>query len=65
MKRYAMISLLIEFVKTCDRVNLTPSEKHIDAFLNSVGEYRYRDRFIRFCFYEWENRDNKINELLN
>jgi len=59
-----MIGLLIEFVKRCDRANVTPYEKHIDAYLNSVDRYDLREKFIKFCFYNWENRDNKIEELL-
>lgn len=50
--------LLFEFVLRCDSGGITPDEKHIDAFLHSAGKWNKenRERFIKFCFYDWENR---------
>lgn len=54
----ANLTLLLEFVGKCDRAGITPNEKHIDAFLNSIDRYDLRINFIKFCFYHWENRRN-------
>jgi len=54
---------LLEFILRCDKANVTPAEKEIDAFLYSVDRYNFRNEFILFCFYHWENRHREINRL--
>lgn len=62
-----MIGYLYEFIGRCDNARVTPDEKHIDAFLNQYNRIDLRNNFIRFCFYNWEDRknDKKMSELLN
>lgn len=59
-----MIGLLYEFCINCDKARVTPAEKEIDLFLRMVGREDLREYFILFCFYNWENRyefiDNNI-----
>jgi len=51
-----VIGLLYEFCQKCDKMGITPAEKEIDLFLNYINKKEYREDFIRFCFYNWENR---------
>jgi hypothetical protein len=59
-----MIDLLYEFCLRCDKAKVVPAEKEIDAFLMSIDKWELREEFIKFCFYNWENRyeflDNNI-----
>jgi len=59
-----MIQYLFEFILRCDKANVTPAEAEIDAFLYSINRYNFRNEFILFCFYHWENRHDQINRLL-
>ena len=63
------IDILFEFIGKCNSVGMTPSEKEIDAFLISCDAVKERDNFIKFCFYNWERRNdykfmNKFIELV-
>jgi hypothetical protein len=62
-----MISLILEFVHRCNKANVTPSDKEIDAYLMYVDRMDLKDDFIKFCFYNWEKRNDNdfINELIN
>jgi hypothetical protein len=62
-----MTSYLYEFIGKCDRAGITPDEKHIDAFLNQYNKFSLRENFIKFCFYNWEDRKNelKMDKILN
>jgi len=51
-----IIQLLYEFCYKCDKDKLIPSEKEIDLFLQMVKRDDLREDFIKFCFYNWENR---------
>ena len=58
---------LLEFIGVCNLLNLTPDDKHIKAFLNSCGSHQYLNKFIKYCFYYWEERSydtNLINKQL-
>ena len=61
-----MINLIIEFIARCNSVNITPAEREIDAYLMSVDRLDLRQHFIKFCFYNWEKRndENFINNLI-
>ena len=48
-----MIVLLTEFVLRCRKAGIVPNEKHIEAFLNSHNKIKYRETFIKLCFYHW------------
>lgn len=57
-----MKALLIGFIAYCDKLGITPYEKHIDIYLRSVKDLKYdidevRNYFIHFCFYHWERRN--------
>jgi len=54
-----MIGVLLDFIGKCNSVNLTPCEKHIDAYLMYVDRMDLRNDFIKFCFYSWEKRNDK------
>ena len=61
-----MMGVLLDFIGKCNSVNLTPSEKHIDAYLNGINRIDLRNDFIKFCFYSWEKRNDQyfINRLI-
>ena len=59
-----MITLLYDFSNQCSRMKVTPSEKHIDAFLMKVDAMQYRNHFIQFCFYHWENKFFVLERML-
>jgi hypothetical protein len=58
-----MIGLLYEFCTKCDKAGVVPAEKEIDLFLRMVKRKDLREYFIKFCFYNWENRYIEINKL--
>ena len=58
-----MIGLLYEFCNKCDKAGVVPAEKEIDLFLRMVKRKDLRKEFIKFCFYNWENRYIEINKL--
>lgn len=58
-----MISLMYDFQNQCSKAGITPSERHIDAFLRKVCRMDLREDFIRFCFYSWENRMEVLERL--
>lgn len=49
-----MISYLTEFVIRCKKAGIKPNEKHIDAYLSSIGKTKYTEPFIRICFWYWD-----------
>jgi hypothetical protein len=55
-----MTVFIYEFIHKCDSAGVTPAETQIDWFLKMVNKPQYRDSFIKFCFYHWENRHNEI-----
>lgn len=61
-----MINLLHEFCLRCDKAKVVPAEKEIDAFLMSANKLELREKFIKFCFYHWEKRNdtNFVNRLI-
>ncbi len=60
-----MIGLMYDFINQCDKLGYTPDESHIDAFLNKVGAMEHRNKFIKFCFYSWDNRMEVMEKLIN
>ena len=62
-----MDSLLYTFIYKCDKVNLLPSESHIDMYLKGCNRLDLRTNFIKFCFYNWEIRKDadKVEAILN
>jgi len=62
-----MIGIILDFIGKCNENNITPSEKHIDAYLNVINRLDLRDNLIKFCFYNWEERNNTnfINRLID
>ena len=51
-----MINLLLEFIGKCNNSKATPSEREIESFLNCANEMKYKNTFIKWCFYYWEDR---------
>ena len=55
--------IILSFVFHCDRKEITPDEKHIDSFLDSLtlvkNAKKFRNSLICFCFYYWERRNDK------
>lgn len=62
-----MIEIILDFIGKCNANNITPDEKHIDAYLNVINRLDLRDNLIKFCFYNWEERNNTnfINRLID
>jgi hypothetical protein len=53
--------LLFEFIALMDSFKITPSESHIDSYLNEQKDKnKLRVYFIKFCFYYWERRKDEI-----
>ena len=59
-----MITTLYDFINQCNRLKYTPDESHIDAFLSTINKEEYREDFIKFCFYNWENRMQVMDRLV-
>lgn len=59
------IGILCKFVTVCDRAKLTPCDKHIKAFLTSLDRLDLEHEYIKFVFYHWENRHQKIKDYFN
>jgi len=59
------IGILCEFITVCDRQNLTPSDRHIKYFLTSLDRLDLEHEYIKFVFYHWENRHQKIIDYFN
>lgn len=55
--------IILSFIFDCNRKEITPDERHIDSFLNSLNlvknAQQYRNSLICFCFYHWERRNDK------
>ena len=64
-KQIIMITLLYDFINQCQNLGVTPNESHIDAFLRKADGLRYREDFIRFCFYNWERRMEAVEFLID
>jgi len=60
-----MITLMYDFINQCEVLGYTPDERHIDAFLNKTDSMQYRNSFIEFCFYHWEDRMEVMEKLVN
>lgn len=54
-----MMHFLYKFIRLCDSAKITPCERDIDAFLQNLDRLDLREKFIKFCFYNWEQRKNK------
>jgi len=55
---------MYDFIHQCDKLNYTPDEKHIDAFLKKADAMQHRNSFIKFCFYNWDNRMEVMEKLV-
>jgi hypothetical protein len=54
-----MTALVFEFIHKCDSLGITPEQTHIESFLSKINKMQYRDNFIRFCHFHWENRHDE------
>jgi len=59
-------SYLSEFISQCDKEKVTPSDKEISRFLFKPNVLHLKPLFILFCFYFWEQRNERdiINKAL-
>ena len=59
-----MENKLLEFIGVCNLMDVTPDDKHIEAFLNSCDSHQYLNKFIKYCFYYWNERSYNVS-LIN
>ena len=60
-----MICLLYEFCARLHKANVVPNDRIIELYLMSVQRLDLKDEFIKFCFYNWENKFDALEKIIN